>query len=738
MNKVLKVLKFLLKSFILMGMVGLLVVSLFISNILKTTPKITEDMLLKATVNSTNIYDKDGNLLYEELRDRRDYLTLDKYPQAYLDYVIVTEDKEYYESPGYSVKGLTNAAISLAKEKILKEGVARGGSTLEQQLIKNLVFSSLLKDKTIDRKIKELWLSVQLNKNFSKDKILEWYVNLIYLGEGSYGANTIAITYFGKSISEMQDRTPENLSKLALIAGLGQSPSAYNLYDNPEAVEERRNIILNIALENGKLTQEEYDLAKQVPIQDGLQERNWRSTANISRVTQHSAFISSVFSQIKDLGYDIEQTPMQIYTTLDQGINSKVKEIFDTYWGYQDGQQIAGTFIDPTTGFVLAQYGGLNSEAFGLNRATQQNRSSGSSIKPFLSYGPAIEYLGLGTENTLDSSPYVYPGTNFVANNYGGAVYGHISMARALKLSLNTPAIRLLDQSIGSNIAKSFLGKMGLDVKDYYGGQDALGLNVSTEQMAGAFATLSSLGEYKKPQYIQRIIFEDNSEKHIEFIPIRAMNASTAYVLLHMLKEVPKPDGTAIHAQLPYVGYAAKTGSVGYDNSIIWTPDLSTSDSWIAGTTKHVAGAIWTGYDNPYEPNSWIWEYNKSHQELFRIIMETLNQDKDTSDWTRPNTVIYRNGLSISDVKTSETGAFDTAVYVDNTNSEILESISRVTDTKDLLDGGTPSYVIPSNADEVLKWRDSVDTNVLQKWANNPGSGFYALQLDENFAYEQP
>jgi len=213
----------------------------------------------------------------------------------------------------------------------------------------------------------------------------------------------------------------------------------------------------------------------------------------LDTITEHSAYITSALEQVQELGYDIKTTPLQIHTGLNQSINSDVKSIIDN-WAYfdSDEHQIATTVIDPNTGYVLAEYGGRYQEAYGLNRATQRSRSTGSAIKPFLSYGPAIEYFGLGSGHQLDTSNYTYPGTNFVAHNYDGAVYGIRDMTFALKMSLNTPAIRLLDNVVGSNNAKKFLAGMNMDIQETYGGQDFIE-NVRTS---------SNINRYSKKCYI--------------------------------------------------------------------------------------------------------------------------------------------------------------------------------------------------------------------------------------------
>lgn len=733
-----KILSFIFKASLILGVTLLFAVGLYITPIIMDSPEITENTLINATAGTTKMYDRQGNLIYLDSEMLRDYIKIDVTPQLYKDLLLSTENKDYYTENGFSLKGWINAGMSLFKEKVLKQGEARGGSTIENQLIKNLVFSTNAVDRTIERKIKENYLSIQMDKNFTKDQILEWYINLIYLGENSYGANTVAITYYGNGLETLSDRSPQTISKLAIIAGLGQSPSAYNLYDNPEAVEKRRNEVLYKAHLDEVITDDEYNQALAIPVQEGLKERFWRNNEVIAIINQNSAYVSSALEQVKELGYDIKRTPLQIHTGLNQETNTHVKNTFDNYWGYEDDQQqIATTVIDNHTGLVLAEYGGRYSEAFGLNRATQRTRSSGSAIKPFLSYGPAIEYFGFGSGYRLDSSPYLYPGTNFVANNYGGAVYGIVDMAFALKLSLNTPANRLLDGTIGSSNAKRFLSGFGLDIQESYGGSDALGLHISTRDLAGGFYTLANGGIYQKPQYITKIVFNDGSEKQISFEKKRAMKESTAYILNQMLEEVPTPSGTAIFAQIPeYAGYAVKTGTVGYANDDgVWRPDSAAMDNWIAGTTKNVSIAVWTGYDSPNEPNNYISYGNRSYQILFKDLMLHFNNGKDTSDWSKPNTVI-QNGPYYNPI---DENSVSSKYIIPNSNinvsPELAEYISNKKKIK-ISDQGTPSYPLPEDADAQINWENSIqEKEDLNKWKtyNTPRE---ALAEEEKVFFE--
>lgn len=698
-----------------------------VKTIIDKAPVITEKMLRSEA--TSNMYDKKGNVIWSQTDIRRNYIKYDKLPDLYVKLLLNTEDDTFFQDRGVSIKGLANAVLSRGR---------RGGSSIEQQLIKNVAFSSDVKDRTIDRKVKEFWLALQLDTNWNKKQILEWYVNKIAMGEGSFGANTVAITYYGTSLDKMSERTPENIARLAYIAGLGQAPSGYNAYDHPEEANHRKNIVLYAAYSNDLLTKKEYEAAKKINITDGLKERYWRNKEVLSKVSEHNAYVTSTLQQLKDLGYDLEKAPIQIYTNMDSAEDSKLQSIVsDPKYYRNEGQQIAVTIINPQTGAVIAQSGSRNQKSenpYSYNRATQRTRSSGSTIKPFIDYGPGIEYLQLGSNYRLDSSPYQYPGTNIVAQNYGGYTYGVVDMKKALRLSLNTPAIRMLDTVTGSNLAKNFLKNLNMDVKEAYGGADALGLNLSTADLASGFGAIANGGIYKEPNYIDKLEFSDGSVKTIKPTEKRAMKASTAYVLAKMLEGVPQDDGSAASAKIPeYKGYFVKTGTVAYDESDgIPRPNMSASDSWMSGGTKNTAVSVWTGYDSPNEPDHWISADQTTRSDIFVAIMKAFNQGKDTSDFAKPDTVReIGSGLSADQIpldKTSiKTITFPELNYMDNSLANFqLNSKTKVVSDPSM--NKTPTnYMIGSWSkefkDDQLKrydiWRSSKTLPTLKDFLND-------------------
>lgn len=629
------------------SILGVSGVAWYVENTLEKTPRITEQML--KSDGTSNMYDANGNVIWSSTEIRRDYVKADNISDLYKKMLLATEDATFETDGGFSKKGVVNMVTSTLLSKFTGKGQGRGGSSIEQQLIKMTAFDTSKETNqvsTIRRKIQELWLAQQLDANFSKKQILEFYVNKMFLGEGSYGAETISRTYFNKSLMDLNEKTPENISKTAILAGLGQAPASYNLYDNPALVEKRRNQVLYASLKNNVITEAQYKAAKAVPVADGLQERYWRNQQVLEQTGKYNAYISGTLQQLSSLGYDLSKTPLQIHTYLQpeqqDWLTNTVKN-----QQYQDGlQEVAVTVMDATNSHVIAISGGRNEVANGLNRALQTTRSSGSSMKPFIGYGPAIEYFGYGSNSMWDSSPYRYPGTNAVATNYGGYTYGTVTMQYALAMSLNTPVNRILDGVVGSAYAKQFLSQVGLDVKESYGGSDALGLNVSTEMEAAAYAALAQNGKYTSPQYISKLVFSDGSEKEIKPEAAQAMKESTAYVLNSMLKTTTNKNMSAQKAAIPeFAGMITKTGTTNYDPALGFTGDVA-PDSWISGSTKSIAVSIWTGYDSPNEYGHWINVNESMKYGLYVDVMKHYNQGKDTSDWAMPSTVTnVGNGL---------------------------------------------------------------------------------------------
>lgn len=671
---------------------------------------------------SSNMYAANGKLIWSSAVNKRIYVTYKDLPQTYIDLLLSTEDRTFFKDKGISPKGLINAGLSYAKEKV-HLSQSRGGSSIEQQLIKLSVFSTSSKDRNIKRKIKEMFLAQQLDHNYSKKKILEMYVNKIYLGEGSYGAQTIAKTYYDKSLKEL------NTSQLAIIAGLGQAGSYYNLYDHPQAVKIRRNQVLQAGLANHKLTKAQYLIAINTPIDYGLKKRYWEGKRLDPIEKKHASFINSTLNELSDTGYDLTKTPLQIHTSLDEKIDDTVKNTFDKHPDFFQNkrQQAAMTITNPKTGYVLSQNGGRFSNSIvGLNRATMKNRSSGSAIKPIVDYGPALEYLGYQTNTMLDSSPYHYAGTNITATNFGGASYGMVTMRRALVESMNTPAIRTLD-AVGPVKAKIFANKLGITQKEAFRGSYAIGVDASTEQMASAFGAFSNYGIYYKPEYVKYLIFPDMSKKIVKPQKRRAMSPATAYIMTNMLKGViTEHSGTLHDGQVKNINMAAKTGTVAYPNNAN-VPDDSAMDFWTCGYTKDLSISMWEGYDNPMKKNNFLWDMNsiKLRGRMWKYLIPKLTKGRDNSNWKMPKGVGQGNGLYVAHTLKVKTLHNIIPNQVSDQNEKILN-------TKKVKKNPQKEYNIPKHYKEG-SWQKQFDKTVKRQETHD--DKLYGGKSTRNYDY---
>lgn len=624
-------------------LIGIAAVCMYVAAVIKTVPTVTSQELISDA--SSNMYDKDGQLIWSSALNKRVYVKSKDIPEIYSNLLLSTEDQTFYKDAGFSPSGLANAALSSVKSAMGK-GTVRGGSSIEQQLIKLTVFSTSNKDRTVDRKIKEFFLAQQLYHNYSKDQILEFYVNKMSLGEGSYGAQTISETYFGKTLKQL------SISQQAIIAGLGQAPSTYNLYSNPKAVKARRNIVLKTGLENKVITKKQYEKAISESVTKDLKKRHWMENSVTKKILENNGYVTSALEQVNDKGYDLTKTPLQITTALDSKQNAYVKRLADDGKYYQDTtEQSAITITDPKTGNVVAQYGGRHQKtAFSYNRAISTQRSSGSGIKPLLDYGPAIEYFGWATTHALDGTAYAYRGTNVLAQNFDDVSYRSITMQNALRISANTPAIRTLD-TVGSAKAAQFLSQVGMPQTNAPAGSQAIGLDVSTEQMATAYGAVSNGGTYHAARYVTSLKFSDNSVKKYDVSGKRAMKASTAFMLTSMMEGVPNAGGTAPAASISDVHQAMKTGTVGYSASAGF-PKNANMDVWMNGFTKSTSISMWLGYDEPMKKKHYITDAASAmtNVNLYRDLMIHFSKEEnaDNSEWEKPSTVTQLSGTGLS------------------------------------------------------------------------------------------
>lgn len=611
---------------------------------------------------NSEIYADDGKtLIWTDAEYLHFPSTKENTPQIMIDLLLATEDHTFYENEGYSEKAIALTVLSSLKDKILRTDTARGGSTITQQLIKNIRYMN--KDiSDYDRKIQEIALAKKLTEEFSKDDILYAYLNKVGFLESSYGFNSAMYLLYGEETAT--DKTdPSYIAKYATIVGMLKNPSLYNPRTNPEETESRRNQVLENALNKNVITQEQYDKAKEIPVTQDLKDQGWFTQQVYETASSNGAYVNSILKQLEEYGYNIKnkEHPIKVISNLNieqnEWLQNEAKK--DEHYA-NERQQVAITVTEPKTGKVLAQVGSrYGSSPYELNRATQITRSSGSTIKPFLSYAPLIEFSDVTESTVWNANTTTYAGTNVTVYNYGHVMYGTATTQSALKYSMNVPAVDALakqepwmNQTIMSNLKledHQMNDNGDFEKLTTFNGSQALGIHESSADFAAAFASLANEGEVTNSMYVNTVT-QDGQTVTLDNNTRQAMSPRTASKLTKMLETTVQPNGSAGTAQIPeFKGYAVKTGTVGFDNNqdLYYDKehtqyygkagdtgvDLIASDQWMSGYTKSVAVSIWTGFDDQAIYGDWLTPENQARSSLLINTMKYFNKDKDTSQF---------------------------------------------------------------------------------------------------------
>lgn len=597
-----------------------------------SAPKISRSDLTSQSI--TTIYDDQNRVISRLGAQKREYAKDNQIPKQLKNAVVSIEDRRFYKHHGVDTIRILGAATS---NVFGRSAGMQGGSTLTQQLVKLSVFSTAASDRTLKRKAQEAWLAINVEQHFSKSQILDFYINKVYMGNGIYGMQTAAQYYYGKDLNDL------DLSQLALLAGMPQSPTYYNpLVSNTKYATQRRNEVLNAMVRSNYITQSQANQAASESVTAGLDPDHGNisgsGTAVDSKVVD--PYVKQVLADLQAQGYDPYSDGLKVHTNLDLDAQQHLYDAANKNVQFQNDKMQAGVAVtDPHNGQIIAMLGGRHTGnvVYGLNRAVQSNRSSGSTAKPLMDYGPAIEYLQWPTFKSIADTRFVFPGTNTVLHDFDKKYKGNMTMREALVQSRNVPAIRAL-QAVGIKRATSFLDGLGISQKQPYTLQNGIALYISPLQVSAAYAAFANGGTYYKPYYISSITTQDGSVKQFNPKGKRAMNKATAYMITDMLKGVfTDSQGSATDARLDGVNQAGKTGTTNYPEN---SSQSGVMDSWMAGYTKNYSIAVWTGYDHPLEPGGSISEqYVKSAQLLYKDLMQYLDSQNHASDWTMPDTV---------------------------------------------------------------------------------------------------
>ena len=606
-------------------------------------PELSESKLVATT--SSKIYDSKNELIADLGAERRVNAQSSEIPTDLVNAIVSIEDHRFFNHRGLDSIRIAGAFL----RNLSSSGGLQGGSTLTQQLIKLTYFSTSTADQTLSRKVQEAWLAIQLERTATKQEILTYYINKVYMSNGNYGMQTAAENYYGKDLKDL------SIPQLALLAGMPQAPNQYDPYSHPEEALERRNLVLSEMQKHGYLTAEQYETAINTPITDGLQ-----SLRAVNSYPQYmDNYLKEVIDQVEqETGYNLLTTGMEVYTNVDQEVQKRLWDVYNTdeYVDYPDDDlQAASTIVDVTNGKVIAQLGSRHQSSnvsFGINQAVETNRDWGSTMKPITDYAPALEYgIYDSTAYMLKDAPYNYPGTNIPVYNWDKSYFGNITLQYAIQQSRNVTAVETLER-VGLDQAKTFLNGLGIDYPTMVYA-NAISSNTtesnkkygaSSEKMAAAYAAFANGGIYHKPMYINKVVFSDGSSKEFSDAGTRAMKETTAYMMTEIMKTV-LTYGTGRGAYMSWLPQAGKTGTSNYtDNEIenyIKRYDYVAPDEMFVGYTRKYSMAVWTGYSNrltPIEGDGFRVAAN-----IYRSMMQYLSEDDYPGDWTMPEGV-YRSG----------------------------------------------------------------------------------------------
>ena len=531
-------------------------------------------------------------------KENRIWVDYDQLPWYMEKALVSIEDKRFYEHKGVDWYRTAGAFVTI----FTRGESGYGGSTITQQLIKNLTGE---KEVTIQRKLTEIFSALELEKKYDKQEIMEWYLNAVYFGEGCFGVQTAAQTYFGKDVSEL------SLAECASIVGITNLPTYYDPFYNRQNNKERQETILREMYEQGYIDYTQYRQAVEeelvfthTPDEGYTQEiMSYYTETVIDDVTQD-------LMKQKGISEDTARTLLynggyQIYSCLDADIQASVDSVYSDLsaipqTAYSDQQlQSAIVIMDPFEGKVLALCGGVGEKTInlGLNRATGTYRSPGSSIKPIASYGPAVD-LGLITPDTLvsDSPNITLKGTSWYPNNDSYTNYGLITIYTALQYSLNTVAAQIVDKlPMGPQTSYDYLtthlGVTSLVPEDCDYAPMALGeltYGLTVREMAQAYCPFVNDGIFTYSRTYS-LVTDKEGNVVIDNAPstIQAFKPNTAYTMTYMMQNGVE-NGTGGEAALWTMPVAGKTGS-----------SSNYQDRWFVGCTPYYVAAVWTGYDMP-------------------------------------------------------------------------------------------------------------------------------------------
>lgn len=595
----------------------------FAWSVYKETEDFSTERLLSGE--ASKIYDANGELMYtygSDVNGKRENITYEDLPQVLIDAVIAAEDSRFFEHDGFDLPRIAKTLIT----NLAHFSIRGGGSTITQQVIKKSYFPK--EEQTYTRKISEIFLAIQATKEVSKEEIITLYLNKIYFGRStnSIGIAAASKYYFNKEVSQL------TLPEAALLAGTLNSPSAYDPYYNLDLANKRRNVILDLMVNHGYISQEECDLAKQVKIENMLSQSNMASDDALA------SYVDLVTAEVKKkTGLDPAETQMNIYTYCNQEVQKKATEFAngETYEYTDEEMQMAGSIQSTQDGRIVAVIGGRNYKAGDKNKATLK-RQPGSSMKPIIDYGLAYKYLDWSTVHTVVDEPKSFG--SYTPKNWDNNFHGSMQIKEALLQSWNIPAVSTFQEVLEAASSKDVIADM-----------ESLGIDMSTEdktltlpyaiggwangvspiELAGAYATIANNGVYIESHTVNYVEVTDsdktyNIDKDIQAKAKQSIGDDVSF----MIRETMLSYSTSDSGNYKYLkgidNIGAKTGTSN-------TKSGASKDLWMTGYTPDYTCSVWMGFEEKALANG----KNTSKYKAYpaKVVGELLKDlEKNTSD----------------------------------------------------------------------------------------------------------
>ena len=605
------ILNVVLSVIMLLSIGAMIAVLCFCTYIVLNAPSFEADKLYNKE--STIFYDRNGNEFARVGAEQRDLANYNELPEVLIDAIVATEDSRFFQHNGFDVVRFIKASLG----QIAGQDGAGGASTLTMQVAKN-AFSRNEEGKIastgvdgIIRKFNDIYISIfKIEKNYTKEEIIEFYVNAPFLGNSTYGVKQASQTYFGKSVSDL------TLPEASLLAGIFNAPSSYNPFYSLNYADKRRSTVLNLMVRHGYITEEQAEEAKAISVESVITEPKG------TEYNRYQQFIDVVCDEIEQkLGVDPYLESMQIYTTMDPAMQDVMIALNEGNLGYKwkinkwmkgvDYIQFGGVITDVNDGSMRAVNGGRNQVGERLlSRATQMKRQPGSTAKPIFAYGPYLEYNNGNTGTVFYDNKMTYSNGQELANadrTYKGAM----TMREALATSRNTTAVQAF-QAVDKNKIAEFVKAIGIDyykyntdgsIKDsnlYEAYAIGGGVEVSPKDMAGAYGSFARGGYYIEPYSFTKIIFQETDEVYEhKYEKIKAMSPETAYMITDILVTATK-QGAGGKINIKGTEVASKTGTSTYDYSALKyhkVPTSASADNWVLTYSPDYVISFWYGVD---------------------------------------------------------------------------------------------------------------------------------------------